>query len=505
MKRTSGARSCFIGIDLGTSGCKAIAVDEAGAVVARSSGKYPLFTPRPGWAEQDPSDWWRAVDDAMAGLRATLPSSHAVKAIGLSGHMHGLVALDGADRVIRPAMLWCDQRGAAQSEEMTKKVGGLEHLVALIGNRLWPCDTAPKILWLREQEPAGYERLRRFLNPKDHLRLQMTGEHATDVSDASGTGLFDVKHRSWSSPLLEASGLSLDQVPTAYESQAVTGRLRPSVAEAWGLPRLPVVGGGGDSVVQTTAMGVVSEGPLGVTLGTAGVVAGATGTCPENLRGLLHVSCGNAPDRWHTMGVSLNGGGSFQWLLETLREVPGAVLDFDTLVRLARTAPAGSEGLTFLPYLMGERCPRVAPAARGALVGLARGHGLGHVVRSIMEGTILNLRAILDLFLESGRGCAEVRASGGSTASPFWLTLLADGLGQEVVTVTGACEGAAYGAALLAGVGVGAWNHLDEAVGVIRETGRARPDPGRSAEYERAMRTQRSLFEVLGPTMGAAS
>lgn len=377
--------------------------------------------------------------------------------------------------------------------------GGLERLLALTTNRLWPCDTAGKILWLREEEPAAHVRLHRFLVPKDHLRLLMTGEHATDVSDASGTGMFDVKHRHWSSPLLDAVGLTRDQVPTAYESQATTGWLRPDVAVRWGLPkRLPVVGGGGDSVVQTTAMGVVSEGSLGVTLGTAGVVAGATSACPENRDGLLQVSCGNAPDRWHTMGVSLNGGGSFQWLLEILREIPGAALDFQALERLAGAAPAGSGGMVFLPHLMGERCPRIAPGARGALVGLTRAHGLGHLVRGVMEGIVLNLRAILEIFLRSGSRCDELRASGGATASPLWLSLLAEGLGRDVVTVTGASEGGAFGAALVAGVGAGAWRHLDEAVTVIRETGRIRPDPAHSAQYDRALQVHRSTFLALG-------
>jgi len=505
MSTSSTARDCFIGLDLGTSACKAIAVDATGAILARAGGEYPLSTPRPGWAEQEPSAWWMAADLAMRTLRAHLPAPDAVKAIGLSGQMHGLVALDRAGRVIRPAMLWCDQRGVRQSEALTEKLGGLERLLALTTNRLWPCDTLGKILWLREEEPEAHERLHRFLNPKDYLRLLMTGEYATDVSDASGTGMFDVKRRRWSRPLLDAAGLSPGQVPTAYESQATTGWLRPEVAEEWGLPpRLPVVGGGGDSVVQTTAMGVVSEGPLGVTLGTAGVVAGATRACPDNPNGLLQVSCGNSPDRWHTMGVSLNGGGSFRWLLETLREVPGAVLDFDTLTRLAE-ASSESEGLLFLPHLMGERCPRFAPGACGALVGLTRAHGLGQLVRSAMEGIVLNLRAILELFLRSGSRCDELRASGGTTASPFWLSLLADGLGRDVVTVTGASEGGAYGAALVAGVGVGAWGHLDEAVGVVHETGRVRPDPARSPWYERALRIHTAAFEALESSRPSAN
>ena len=503
MGARNGERECFIGLDLGTSACKAIAVDAGGAIVARAGGEYPLKTPRPGFAEQEPSSWWRALDSAMRTLRAKLPRKEAVKAIGLSGQMHGLVPLDRADRVIRPALLWCDQRGADQAEALTAKMGGVDRLLELISNRLWPCDTVGKILWLKDEEPAAYERMHRFLIPKDYLRLLLTGEHATDVSDASGTGMFDVRQRQWSKALLEAVGLPPDEAPAAYESTATTGRLRPLVAEGWGLsPGVPVVGGGGDSVVQTTAMGVVKEGPLGVTLGTAAVVAGASSACPNNPGGLLQVSCGNSPDRWHTMGVSLNGGGSFHWLLETLREVPGAQLDFDTLAHLAEGADAGSLGLLFLPHLMGERCPQVAPDARGALLGLTRAHGLSQLVRSVMEGIVLNLRAILELFLRSGSRCDEIRVSGGSTASPLWLSLLADGLGQDLVTITGASEGGAYGAALVAAVGAGTFHHLDEAVGVVRETGRVFPDPGRARIYEHAAHIQLAAFEALGARTG---
>jgi xylulokinase len=505
MTRPGTARNCFIGLDLGTSACKVVAVDEMGSVVARAGAEYPLSTPRPGWAEQDPCAWWRAADGAMEALRARLPAPGAVKAIGLSGQMHGLVALDRADRVIRPAMLWCDQRGACQCEALTEKVGGLEVLLAETANRLWPCDTAGKILWLRDEEPAAYARLHRFLVPKDHLRLEMTGEHATDVSDASGTGMFDVQHRRWSSRLLDAVGLTPAQAPTAYESPEATGWLRPDVADRWGLPpRTPVVGGGGDSVVQTTAMGVVAEGALGLTLGTAGVVAAATRACPTNRKGLLQVSCGNAPDRWHAMGVSLNGGGSFQWLLGILREVPGADIDFDALVRLAEAAPAEREEPMFLPHLMGERCPWIAPGARGALLGMARTHRLGHLVSSVMEGVVLNLRAILGIFLAMGIRGDELRASGGSTASPLWLRLLADALGRDVVTVTGASEGGAYGAALVAGIGAGAWRDLDEAIAVIHETGRVHPDPVHAPRYERAVRVHRSAFLALEASLAGS-
>ncbi len=495
---TGEAKACFVGVDVGTSACKVIAVDEAGAVLARTVRDYPLSTPRPGWAEQNPADWWRATDEAMKALRAALPRGYAVRAIGLCGQMHGLVPLDEGDRVIRPAILWCDNRNGPECDELTQQVGGLSRVLELINNRILPGYTAGKIVWLRKHEPAAFERMRRFLNPKDYIRLVMTGAHATEVADASGTALFDVRHRRWSSRLLEAVGLRADQVPAVHESPFASGGLRAEVASSWGLPAgLPVVGGGGDAVTQITSMGIVSEGPVGVIFGTAGVVGGAAGSCPDNKDGLLQVFCGNSPGLWNAMGVTLNGAGSFQWLFEVLSETPGAKLDFDALVRLAESAPPGSDGLLFQPYLMGERCPWVAPDARAALVGLARGHRLGHLVRAVMEGIVLNIRAVLELIVRCGVSCNEIRASGGATASPFWMSLLADGLGRDVVTVTGASEGGAYGAALIAGVGVGAWSDLDRAMSVITETTRVKVDAGRAQLYQRQLAPHGALFSAL--------
>lgn len=500
MSTTGPARACFVGVDVGTSACKVIAVDESGAVLARAVRDYPLSTPRPGWAEQNPADWWKATDEAMRALRAALPAGHAVRAIGLCGQMHGLVPLDADDRVIRPAILWCDNRTGAECEELTEQLGGLSRVVALINNRILPGYTAGKLVWLRKHEPRAFERMRWFLNPKDYIRLLMTGTHATEVADASGTALFDVRNRRWSSPLLEAVGLRAEQVPTVYEAQVTSGGLRAEVASSWGLPAgLPVVGGGGDGVTQITSMGIVSEGPVGVIFGTAGVVGGATKHCPDNRDGLLQVFCGNAPDRWNPMGCTLNGAGAFQWLFEVLSETPGARIDFDALVRLAESAPPGSDGLLFLPHLMGERCPWVAPDARAALVGLTRSHRLGHLVRSVMEGTVLNIRAVLELIVRGGVACTEIRASGGATASPFWMSLLADGLGRDVVTVTGASEGGAYGAALVAGVGVGAWSDLDRAVAAIQETQRVKVDAGRAQLYQRLLAPSSGLFSALEP------
>lgn len=497
------ATACFIGIDLGTSACKALAIDGNGGVLARASAEYPLATPRPGWAEQAPADWQDGCDAAMGALVAELPPGSAVQAIGLSGQMHGLVALDRDDRVIRPAILWCDNRTGAQCDTLTARVGGLDALLGLTRNRMLPGFTGGKLLWLREHEPEALDRMRRFLLPKDALRLEMTGEYATDVSDASGTGLFDVRARAWSQPMLDAVGVSAQQVPAAFESHEITGRLRPQTAAQWGLQAgLPVVAGGGDSVIQTTSMGVIDPGVVGITLGTAGLVGASVASCPDNPGGLLQVSCGNAPGRWHVMGVTLNGGGAFHWWRDALSALPGTTPGFDALVALAQQVPCGAEGLLFLPYLMGERCPHVAPDGRGAWVGLTRAHDLRHMTRAVMEGVLLNTRSILDLVAASGVGWQSLRVSGGATASPAWLQMLADVTGQEVATVTGAAEGGAYGAALLAGVGSGAWRSLDEAAEAIRITGAVQPSAPAVAAYDRLHPIHASLHAALA---GAAA
>ncbi|MGI4799135.1 MAG: xylulokinase [Janthinobacterium lividum] len=497
------ATACFIGVDLGTSACKALAIDTAGAVIATASAEYELSTPRPGWAEQAPSDWQNGCDRALRALVAALPSGAVPQAIGLSGQMHGLVALDHDDRVIRPAILWCDNRTGRQCDAMTDEAGGLAALLGLTNNRMLPGFTGGKLRWLRENEPDTLDQMRRFLLPKDFLRLHMTGEHATDVSDASGTGLFDVQNRCWSESMLALAGVSVDQVPVALESHEVSGRLRPEMARHWGLPvELPVVAGGGDSVIQTTSMGVIDPGVIGITIGTAGLVGASNTSCPENPQGLLQVSCGNAPGRWHVMGVTLNGGGAFQWWRDALAaggERPG--INFEALCALAASVPAGAEGLLFLPFLMGERCPEIAPDGRGAWVGLTRRHDLRHMTRAAMEGILFNLKTILGLVRTSGVQWNTLRVSGGAAASPLWLQMLADVANQEVSTVTGAAEGGAYGAALLAGVGSGEWKSLEEAVGVIRTTQTVQPASDTAEIYGRLHPIHAGLFEALGDSM----
>ncbi|MFI6350109.1 xylulokinase [Streptomyces sp. NPDC050560] len=495
----------LIGIDLGTSACKAIAVGPGGEVVAKQSREYPMINLRRGWAEQDPAEWWRATDEAVTALAAALPQGgREVSGIGLCGQMHGLTALDEHDEPLRHAILWNDQRSSDQCDWITERAGGLDGLLRMTQNRMLPGFTGGKIVWLRENEPENYERMARLLNPKDFLRLKMTGGHATDVSDASGTGLFDVAHRTWSTELLGLIGVDRALLPDAVESSDATGVLLPALAERWHLPvGTRVFGGGGDAVLQTTAMGIVDPGPVGFTVGTAGIVAGGTSACPDNPGGRVQVSCGNAPGRWHIMGVSLSAGGAFQWLRDAL--TPLGPVTFERLVELAAEVEPGSRGLLFLPYLLGERSPHLAPEASGVWVGLTPYHDAGHLARSVMEGVLLNLREILEVCRTAGMDCERVIASGGAAAEPLWLQMLADVLGRETVTVTGAAEGGAYGAALIAGIGTGQWSSLEEAlVGIAVEEIHV-PDTAAARRYDTVFGRHRGLYDSLADTYRTAA
>jgi len=492
-------QNAFIGIDLGTSGCKVIAVNGDGVVIAKALRDYPQSNPRPGWAEQEPDDWWRATDEAVGAVVAGLPSDVQVQGIGLCGQMHGLTALDEGDRVLRSAILWNDQRAAPQCDWITERAGGLERLLELTDNRMLPGFTGGKIIWLRDNEPDLFARTRRILNPKDYLRLRMTGGHVTDVSDASGTGLFDVRRRQWSSELLDLIEIPQEMLPSVVESIEATGELSGELASRWGVPAgTPVFGGGGDAVIQTTSMGLIDRGPVGVTLGTAGIVAGGSDFCPENPGGRVQVSCGNAPGRWHVMGVSLSAGGAFQWARDALSPLAGdEPLSFGRLIELAKTSPPGAKGLLFLPYLLGERSPHVAPDATATWIGLTPMHDIADLVRSVIEGVLLNLREILAVCQEAGLDATRIVASGGATNDPFWLQMLADILNQDVVTVVGAGEGGASGAAMAAGVGTGHWASLEEAAGQVREAQAFSPDPERAAVYEQVFQGHRRLYGHL--------
>ncbi|SDU93823.1 xylulokinase [Microlunatus sagamiharensis] len=491
----------WLGVDLGTSGVKVVAVDDAGDVAATHTCSYPLQTPRPGWTEQHPQDWWEGTLEAVRTVVAALDAADGtVTGVGLSGQMHGMVALDRHGEVLRPAILWNDNRNAAECELQVERVGGLDALVGLTNNAALPGYTLGKILWLRRHEPEVFARTEVVLNPKDFLRLRLTGERATDVSDASGFGALDVRRRRWSDDLLTALELPGSLLPPVLESDAPAGRITAEAAALTGLPAgTPVVAGGGDSVLQTTSMGIVAPGTLGITLGTAGILGAALERCPDNVGGRLQISCGNEAGRWHVMGVALSTGGALQWWAKALRAlVPDA--DAATVTELAGRSPVGSRGVRFLPYLVGERAPHVDPDARAGFVGLDLSHDLTDLSRAVLEGALLNLREIRDVMAAAGVATDDVRISGGASAYPVWRQTLADVLGTEVHLVTGGEQGAAYGAALLAGVGGGRWSSLSEALGHVVVTDRVSPDPASVAVHDVGYDEFRRIYPALTTT-----
>ncbi|MDX3924510.1 MAG: xylulokinase [Shinella sp.] len=497
------ANSATLGIDIGTSSCKALLLDESGAVLATHSVAYDVAAPRPGWSEQDPESWVAGARAAISGLLAKRPSVK-ISAIGLSGQMHGLTALDEAHKVLRPAILWNDQRNAAECAEITEAVGGLPRLLAETNNRMLPGYTGGKILWMRKHEPDLFRRMRHILNPKDYLRLCLTGEAATEVSDASGTGLFDVRQRRWSKAVIDAIGLDERMLPSCYESDVVSGRVSAGAARLFGLEEgIPVVGGGGDSVIQTIGSGVIDPGDLQTTIGTAGILACALDKPRDNPDGRLQVFCNVAADRWHCMGVSLNAGGALSWLRSVahgfgdLSEAGWHDIPFERFMERAAESPAGARGLVFLPYLNGERCPYPDPEARGAFLGLTSRHNESDMIRSVLEGVVFALRDIFSLMAEAGIEARRLRASGGGAASAFWRQIQADIFGCDVVTTEGAAEGGAFGAAIVAGVGTGLWPDAAAAARVCKPVSRQSPQPATQAIYERMFDTYKELYPLL--------
>jgi xylulokinase len=470
----------LIGLDVGTTAVKALAVAEDGAILRRSEVSYPLSVPRPGWSEQDPEDWWRATEQALAELGVDAPAG-----IGLSGQMHGLVALDERDRVIRPAILWNDGRTAAECTEIEERIG-LERLIALTGNRALTGFTAPKLLWLRRHEPESYARIARIMLPKDYVRLRLCGEHAIDMADASGTLLLDVARRRWSDEVLDALELDAAWLPRLLESPEVSGATPAGV---------PVAAGAGDQAAGALGVGVDRPGPLSVVLGTSGVVFAALAEYAADPDGRVQAFCHAVPNGWHAMGVMLSAAGSLQWLRDAL--APGE--SFAALVAAAERWPPGAEGLVFLPYLAGERSPHVDPGARGAFVGLSLRHDRGALVRAVLEGVAYGLRDSLELLRSLGVEPGSARASGGGARSDLWLRIVASVLDIPLER-TAAEEGAAYGAALLAGVGSGVFTDVHEAVAAtVRVTETVEPDPEWTRVYAKTYERFRALYPALRP------
>ncbi len=497
-----------LGIDVGTSGTKTLAIDATGAILATASAEYPCSYPRPGWSEQDPGLWWEAT---KATIRAVLEKGGLkptdVTGVGLSGQMHGSVFLDENGEVIRPALLWNDQRTAAECAEIERRAGGREPLIRMVGNLALTGFTAPKVLWLRNHEPKNWERVRQVLLPKDYVRYRLTGTYATEVSDASGTLLLDVANRRWSTELLGKLDLDASLLPACYESDEVSAKVSAIGAEATGLAvGTPVVGGGGDQPAGAVGNGIVRPGAVSATMGTSGVVFAHTPEPGFDPLGRLQRGCHAVRGAWHVMGVVLAAGGSFQWFRNSVGQAAmdeaqrRGVDPYFLLTDEAALAGPGAEGLFFLPYLTGERTPHFDPDAKGGWIGLTVRHGRPHLIRAVLEGATYAMRDSLELIREMGVNLTEIRLSGGGARNPLWKQIQADIYGQDVVTIN-ASEGPAYGVALLAQVGTGGFASVPEACdATIRVVETTTKDPKTAAFHDRAYPIYRRLYADLKGT-----
>ncbi len=485
-----------MGIDVGTGGTRALLIDETGAVIASAIHEHePFASPRTGWAEQDPHDWWKACQQAVRKLlRETDTPPAEIACVGLSGQMHGAVLLDRNDEVLRPSLIWCDQRTAAECRYLNDTIGP-QRLVELTSNPALTNFTLTKLLWVRTNEPNIWRRFQSFLLPKDYVRLCLTGVRAIDVADASGTLLLDVAHRRWSDEMVDGVDLNPDCLPALFECQDVVGQITEKAAASTGLKAgTPVVAGAGDQAAGATGMGIVRPGDVSATIGTSGVVFAASDFPVTDPRGRLHTFCHAIPGRWHVMGVTQAAGLSLRWFREnfgTLNE------SYDQLSAEAAKAPPGSGGVLWAPYLMGERTPYPDPNARAALVGLAADHTRAHVIRAVLEGVAFSLKDTLTIFRELRIPMREIRVGGGGARSPLWRQIQADVYGQAVDTVR-AEEGAAYGAALLAGVGAGVWKSVDAACDAVVRVAKHTPaDPAALPVMQEAYLRYRQLYPAL--------
>lgn len=488
----------FLGIDVSTTATKALLINSAGEVVGVAATEYPFETPHPLWSEQHPSLWW---DGAVKSIRALLEKTKVdpenIGGVGLTGQMHGLVLLDQNGEVLRPAILWNDQRTQAQCDEIHAKIGK-EHFIELSGNLALTGFTAPKILWVQQNEPEIYAKTRHILLPKDYVRLKLSNAYGMDKADGAGTVLLDLKTRDWSPEILQALNIPNEWLPKLYEGPEITGQVTAEAAAVTGLRAgTPIMAGGGDQAAQAVGVGAISEGIVALTLGTSGVVFASSDAPYIEPAGRLHAFCHSVPGKWHLMGVMLSAAGSLRWY----RDAFAPLHSYDELLAPVVNLPVGSDGLLFLPYLTGERTPHPDPLARGAFVGLTVRHNQAHLTRAVLEGVAFGLRDSFELMKTAGLGKIEqVRVSGGGAKSAIWRQILADVFGCELVTVN-TTEGAAYGAALLAGVGAGHWSSVDEASkAAIKLTGHVAPIPKNQADYEKFYELYRGLYPALKPS-----
>ena len=502
----------YLGLDIGTSGVKALLITEAGRVAASDTQEYPLYTPQPQWAEQDPEDWWRGTVKATQNVLAKAGvRGEEIAGIGLSGQMHGSVFLDKENRVLRRALLWCDQRTQAECDWITAQVGQ-ENLVEYISNPVLTGFTAPKIVWLRSHEREVYDQVVKVLLPKDYIRFKLTGVHATEVSDASGTALFDVRNRRWSREVLDAAQIPYSLMPECAESVEITGHVHAEAAALTGLAAgTPVAGGGGDNAAGAVGSGVVEAGLVSSTVGTSGVVFAYSDTPATDPKLRVHTFCHAVPGKWHTMGVSLSAGGSLRWLADTFFQPEGVVSRttggdrYALMANGAARVPAGSEGLLFLPYLTGERTPYPDADARGVFFGMTLRHKREHFTRAVMEGVAYALNDSFQIFKELGIPISQVRAGGGGAKSSVWRQIQADITGQAHVTLA-VDEGPAFGAALIAAVGTGAYATVADACAATVQTASVtKPVPAAHAKYGEYYAVYQALYPALKDQFAAIS
>jgi xylulokinase len=485
-----------IGIDVGTTGSRAVAVDEHGGVVGAETSEYALLTPRPQWTEQDPAEWWRATREV---LRAVAASSRAgsgeIVGVGLTGQMHGSVFLDGEGEVIRPALLWNDQRTGAQCEEITERVGA-DRLVEITGNPALTGFQAPKVLWLRDEEPASFERVAHVLLPKDYVRYRLARELATDVADAAGTLFLDLRARTWSPEVLDALDVPAEWLPPVFEGPAPTGAVAGDAAADLGLPAgIPIAAGGGDNSAAAVGTAVTREGLMSSSIGTSGVLFAHADDCAVDPSGRVHAFAHSVPGRYCLLAVTLSAGGSLRWW----RDLTG--VGYEELVAEAETVPPGSEGLVFLPYLTGERTPHLDPRATGGFIGLTARHTRAHMTRALMEGVLFGLRDGIEIMRGLDVRPTQIRAIGGGATSDLWLRLQADVYGATVHRLA-IEEGAAYGAALLGHVAAGTFADVDEATAVVRTLDEVtEPDPRWVGVYEETYEVYRTLYGTMREDM----
>ncbi len=489
----------LLGIDVGTGGTRAVLIDSRGRVLTSATAEHaPMSSPHIGWAEQSPEDWWRAACQAIKACLSKGSPADEVTAIGLTGQMHGLILLDENDQVVRPAIIWCDQRTEEECREITNQVGA-KRLIELTANPALTGFTLPKIWWVRKHEPELWQRVRSLMLPKDYIRFRLTGARAIDVADASGTLMCDVVNRRWSKPMLEISRLDEALLPKVFESQEITGRVHPEGAHAAGLKTgIPVVAGAGDQAAGAVGMGIVRPGAVSATIGTSGVVFAATSVPVLEPRGRIHTFCHAIPGRWHVMGVTQGAGLSLRWFRDQFGAGNEDGRDlYDRLADEAAHTPPGADGLLWAPYLMGERTPHLDPNARGALVGITAQHTRAHVIRAILEGVAFSLRDSLTLFREIGVPVESIRLGGGGARSALWQQIQADIYGMPVELIE-ADEGAAYGAALLSGVGMGNWPSVEAACeSAVRVAKRIEPNPKVAAQMDQQYAHYRKLYPAL--------